>query len=91
MINYKQDSYTRYSITLGAQDSAGVSTLQGIVIFPGNKIALKLSKVYAGKQHQGDQNLFFEGMGSAEMIYGKWSYHGSEKPGQWGYWTLKTQ
>ena len=92
VISYQQDSYTRYNLTLGATDSAGASTLTGIVIFPGTKMALKLSKVYAGEHPNDEKFLFFEGMGNAEMIYGRWSYSGSDSvPGQWGYWTLKTK
>jgi len=38
------------------------------VVFTGNKMAVKLAKVYAGSK----EVAFFEGMGSADVLRGRW-------------------
>ena len=46
LLVYRQETYNRYYVKFSADDQKGKSILEGIIVFPGNRIAIKLAKLY---------------------------------------------
>lgn len=55
----------KYKINMTGDDEVGRSKLSGLLLFKGDQIAIKLSKVYNNRKKAGQtgsfQNLFYEG------------------------------
>jgi redox-sensitive bicupin YhaK (pirin superfamily) len=93
MTDIQKISGSKYEIKLQGNDSVGLSTMEGLLIFKGGGVAVKLSKLYSNRKKAGQKDKFsillYEGAGIPEQLTGTWHFHGYEtQPKYSGTWRM---
>jgi hypothetical protein len=80
VLDLKKENDTRYRIKLSGKDEVGTSKLEGLLVFKGSGMGLKLSKVYDDRTKAEQTGkfdiLFYEGAGDPNKIDGEWAFYG---------------
>jgi hypothetical protein len=93
VVDLKKQNESKYLIQLSGNDEVGPSKLEGLLVFRGSGLGLKLSKVYDNRQKAEQTGkydiLLYEGTGNPEKMKGKWSFYGFESSMKYsGSWTM---
>ena len=78
---------------MNGTDEVGTSKLEGLMLFRGNGMGFKLSKVYDNRQKAEQTGnfdiLLYEGGGNPDRIEGQWAFYGHENSLQYsGFWFM---
>ena len=80
VLDLKKENDTKYRIKLSGKDEVGTSQLQGLLVFKGSGMGLKLSKVYDDRTKAEQTGKFdillYEGAGDPNKIDGEWAFFG---------------
>jgi hypothetical protein len=80
VLDLKKINDYKYSIQFSGSDTVGTSKMEGVLVFKGTGIGLKLSKVYDDRtkaEQTGKYDiLLYEGEGDVEKMEGNWAFYG---------------
>lgn len=93
VLDLKKINDYKYSIKFSGSDTVGTSKMEGVLVFKGTGIGLKLSKVYDDRtkaEQTGKYDiLLYEGEGDVEKVEGTWAFYGFETSTEYaGKWKM---
>lgn len=93
VLDLKRENDYKYTISMSGSDEVGTSKINGLLVFSGNGMGFKLSKVYDDRSKAEQTGKFdillYEGGGNPDRMDGQWAFHGYETSTEYaGNWVM---